>query len=563
MSGGAAITDAAAALKRAFAGVGLISLPINLLMLTGPLFMLQVYDRVLASGSVPTLIVLGGLTLGLYVFFGLLEGIRSRVLMRIAQRTDAQLSASTFDCAARLPIIKGRKAEKLDPVQDLDAVRQFLSGPGPAAMFDIPWMPVYLAIIFYFHTVLGWVVVAGAVIIICLIAVNEWISGKPTRDARSRGIEKSILVQQVRRNAEAIAAMGMLPQLRTLFGASNDALQSAQRRHADRTGMVATTIKSFRFMLQSLVLGVGAWLAILQEISPGIMIAASIITSRALSPVEQAVGQWKGFVGARQAFQRLKDVIGGQLETSDKLELPMPHETLEVHNLIAGPVGYPVLKQIGFKLAAGEGLGIIGPSGAGKSTLARAIVGVYPPGRGEVRLDSAELTQWHSDRRSQFIGYLPQDIQLFAGTVAQNISRFAEEIDDEEVVLAATRADAHRLITALPDGYDTVLGVDGNNLSGGQRQRIALARALFGAPFLVVLDEPNSNLDAQGEKALSEAIRTMRNLGSIVIVIAHRPSALSAVDKVLCLHEGQIQSFGPRDEVLAEVLNPKPLKVVK
>ncbi|MCY6379414.1 type I secretion system permease/ATPase [Hoeflea prorocentri] len=551
---GSVIAQCLRALRSAFAGIGMLSLPINLLMLTGPLFMLQVYDRVLASGSVPTLVVLAGLAGGLYVFYGLLEGIRSRVLLRIGQRLDAQLSSTSYACSVTLPILIGRKAEKLDPVRDLESVRQFLVGPGPAAIFDIPWMPVYLAIIFIFHPILGFVATGGAILICVLIAANEFFSRRPAAEAGQHAVERAQLVEQGRRNAEAIAAMGMMGTLTERWQAFNGTFLSKQRKASDVSNAFGTAIKTLRFMLQSGILGVGAWLAILQEITPGVMIAASIMTSRALAPVEQAVGQWRGFVAARQGFRRLREVIENRPQEPERMELPLPEQALSVVNLVAGPVGNPVLQNVGFALKAGDGLGVIGPSGAGKTSLARALVGVYPVLRGSLRFDGADLYQWAPERQGAFIGYLPQDIQLFAGTVAQNIARFDGEAAAEDIIKAAQLADAHDLITGLPNGYDTEIGAGGNTLSGGQMQRIALARALYGNPFLVVLDEPNSNLDADGDAALTKAIAALRAAGSIVIVIAHRPSALAAVDQVLFLKEGRAQAFGPKDEVLEKVL---------
>ncbi len=539
----------------------MLSIPVNLLMLTGPFFMLQVYDRVLASGSIPTLVVLGGLTAGLYLFYGLLEGIRSRVLLRVGQQLDAHLSGPSFSRGINLPLLLGPRALKLDPVRDLETVRQFLSGPGPAALFDIPWMPFYLAIVYLFHPILGLLALSGAVVICLLIGLNEMFSRKPVNEASRHAGERAQLVQQGRSNGEVIASMGMMGSLLRTWQDGNASYLVAQRRSADLSGLFATLIKVFRFMLQSAVLGTGAWLAVLQEVSPGIMIAASIMTSRALAPVEQAVGQWRGFVGARQGFARLRKTLDHHGE-EERLELPLPESRFAVQGLSAGPIGEdgakPVIRNVSFELSGGDGLGIIGPSGCGKTTLARALVGVYRPLAGSVRLDKADLSQWDPDRRGSFIGYLPQDIQLFAGTVAQNIARFDAEADAEAVLAAAEHADAHNLIVALPDGYETIIGGDGTsaNLSGGQMQRLALARALYKIPFLIVLDEPNSNLDAVGEAALTRAIKTMRSNGCIVIVIAHRPSALAGVDKLLYLQAGQVEAFGPRDEVLGKVTRP-------
>ncbi len=550
------ISDALRSLRSAFAGIALLSLPINLLMLTGPLFMLQIYDRVLASGSVPTLMVLAGLAAGLYLFYGLLEGIRSRVLLRIGQRLDAKLSAHAYESAVDLPFRRRPGAQLSDPVRDLEAVRQFLSGAGPSAIFDLPWMPIYLTVIFLFHPVLGLLALSGAVIMCLLIGLNEWTSRQPLAEANQYTVQRNSMVDAGRRNSEAIAAMGMLEALKSHWTTFNRTYLDKHRTAVDRANGYSTAIKTSRFMLQSAILGVGAWLAIRQEISPGVMIAAAILTTRALAPVEQAVTNWRGFVAARQGLARLRQTVEQGASEPERMELPLPCKSVSVQNLVAGPSGKPLLQGINFTLAAGTGLGVIGPSGAGKTALARTLVGVYPVLRGSLRIDGADLFQWAPERRGAFIGYLPQDIQLFTGTVAQNISRFNPDVQSQAILEAARLADAHELITALPDGYDTQIGPEGMMLSGGQMQRIALARALFGRPFLVVLDEPNSNLDAEGEAALTQAIHTMRENGSIVIVIAHRPSALAAIDTLLFLKDGRAHAFGPKEEVLKQVVAP-------
>ena len=557
------VSSAVASLRASFAAAGLLSLPINLLMLTGPVFMLQIYDRVLASGSVQTLVVLGGLVAGLYIFYGLLEGIRARVLTRLGQRLDAQLSGTTFDVSSALPLILGRRADRLDPMRDLETVRQFLSGPGPSALFDVPWMPIYLGIIFLFHPVLGIVAAAGAVLICILIGLNEVLVRKPMAAVSAQAVSRAAMIEAGRRNAEVIRAMGMMAALRERWNVSNTDWLTAQRRAADKTGLFATTIKTFRFMLQSAVLGTGARLAIGQEITPGIMIAASIITSRALAPVELAVTQWRGFVGARQGYARLKQVVDQRPDEPEGMDLPLPEHDLTLGGLFCGAPGMtePVLRDVSLCLRTGDGLGIIGPTGSGKSTLARTLAGAWPALAGTVRLDGAELSQWAPDRFGKFIGYLPQDVHLFDGTIHENIARFTEDATADDVIAAARLADVHELIVSLPGGYDFQIGADGKMLSGGQRQRIGLARAAYGRPFLVVLDEPNSNLDSDGDRALTSAIRTLRKCGSIVVVVAHRPSALDAVDKVLFLEHGRAKAFGPRDEVLKQVLAQSPMRV--
>ncbi len=547
-------------LRRALWGVGGVSLVINLLMLTGPMFMLQVYDRVLVSGSVPTLVVIGALALALYLFFGVLEGLRRRVLTRIGQHVDAELSGTVFSLSSSIPNRLGAKGHKLRPVQDLDTLTQFMSGHGPAAIFDIPWLPFYLGIIFLFHSLLGFVALAGAVLICILIALNEMSSRKPSvMAARMRG-RRGSLVEEGRRNAEIVHAMGMSSALSQKWDAENTAFLAGQRLAADWSGVFGSSIKTIRLILQSAMLAVGAWLAIRQEVSAGVMIACSIMTSRALSPIEQAVAHWRGFLAARQSFHRLRELLRLPAERLESVELPVPKERIVVDQLYCSPAGMrePVVHGVSIDLKAGEGIAVLGPSGSGKSTLVRAIVGAASVLRGDIRFDGAELDQWSPAARGRFIGYLPQDLQLFDGTVAQNIARFDPNASSESIIEAATLADVHDLIVGLPDGYETVIGSEGMTLSGGQRQRIALARALYGKPFLVVLDEPNSNLDAEGEAALARAIATMRGEGSIVVLVAHRPRAVGAVDKVLCLSGGRAVAFGPRDEIMRKTLAPVP-----
>lgn len=541
--------------------IGLVSFVLNILMLTGPLFMLQVYDRVLASSSVPTLIVIASIALTLYLFYGILEMLRARILARIGQRADAQLSAVVYRFSNLLPVRLGRQAAAIRPLQDLDTVRQFLSGAGPAAIADIPWLPLYLAIVFLFHPLLGAVALGGAIIISILIVLNEFLARAPVADANRWAGQRAAESEISRRNAEAICAMGMETTLGKRWEDRNASYLITQLKVLDRNSLFSISIKTVRLLLQSAMLGMGAWLAIQQEVTGGVMIASSIMMSRALSPIEQAVQQWRGFVASRQALKRLREGLSKmEEETADMLQLPLPSSTLKLGAVSCGPFGErtPVVSNISFELSAGNGLGIIGPSGSGKSTLVRAIVGSVPALRGSIRFDSSEIAQWPSSRRGDFIGYLPQDLQLFDGTVAENIARFRGDAEADAVIEAARLADVHELITGLPEGYNTVIGTSGYALSGGQRQRIALARALFGNPFLVVLDEPNSNLDSEGEAALSNAIKMMRERGSIVIVVAHRPSAIASVDMILSMKDGQATSFGPKDEVLNRVLAPVP-----
>lgn len=534
------------------------SLVINLLMLTGPLFMLQIYDRILPSSSVPTLVVMAVLVALLYLVFGLLVSIRSRVLGRIARRIDEQIAGSSFKAAVRLPTLGGDTIKNLVPTRDLETIRQFLSGQGPATVFDLPWMPIYLLIVFLFHPVLGLVATAAVVVIVTLALANEYSVRRPMRDAGLSNARGLALVDDARRNAEVIGTMGMLGNLQRLWAESRRSYLNSAQTAGDRGGSLSAAIKATRFGFQSAILGTGAYLAIHQVVSPGVMIAASIIMSRALAPIDQAVAHWRGFVNARQSFVRLKEVMAVDQPAGEKTELPTPNSSLDVADLsIAPPATRKLcLQQIDFSLAAGEALCVLGPSGCGKSTLARALVGVWSPLRGSIRLDGAEIDQFPDEARARHIGYLPQDVALFEGTVAQNIARFDEDASSQDIVSAADLAFATDAILALPDGFETKLGPGGSGLSAGQRQRIALARAVYGNPFLIVLDEPNSNLDTEGEQALSNAVKALRERGKIIVIVAHRATAIALASQILVLNAGLLAAFGPKDEVLPKVLKP-------
>lgn len=541
--------------RSAFTGVAVLSGVSNLLMLTGPLFMLQVYDRVLTSRSVPTLVALSLLVGGLYLFLGIIEMVRSRVLNRIGQRFEEQLGGIAFSAVLSLPL-KTRSGEApLSPRRDLDQLRQFMSGPGPVAICDIPWMPVYLAVVFLLHSWLGWLGLAGALVLVALTLINEARLRAPLQRLSQMTAARAELIEAGRRNAESLHAMGMHGAFTERWRKTNEAYLAEQRASGDMTGGATAATKVLRLGLQSAILGLGAYLAIYQQITPGAMIAAAIITARALNPIEQAIGQWRGFVGARQAKARLEDILERLREEGEPMELPRPHKTLKVETLAVGAPGAqtPIVREAGFQLNAGQGLGIIGPSGSGKSTLARALVGVWRPMRGSIRLDGAEIDQWSPERLGEAVGYLPQGVELFDATIAENISRLKPNADPGMTIAAAKLAGVHDMILQLSDGYDTRIGVGGMTLSAGQRQRIGLARAMFGNPFLIVLDEPNASLDQEGEIALTQAIAAARQAGSIVIVIAHRPNALAAVDQVLVLNEGRQVTFGPRDEILRKM----------
>ncbi|MFN7010162.1 MAG: type I secretion system permease/ATPase [Allorhizobium sp.] len=559
------IAAALGACRAAFIWIGVFSGFINVLALSGSLFMMEVYDRVIPSGSIPTLVGLFTLVAILYFFQGGLDLMRTRLLTRIGANLDQSLSPRIFDAVIGLQLKAPRVGETSQPLRDLDVIRSFLTSSGPGAFFDLPWLPFYLGICFLFHPMLGLVVLCGAIFLIFLTLLTEIWSKLPTQEtarhsvARTRGIEMS------RRNAEALVAMGMAGRVRDRWQEISRNHIEAQQSISDTSGGFGGISKVFRMLLQSGVLAVGAYLVIGHEATSGVIIAGSILSARALAPIDLAISNWKGFTAARQAKQRLDKLLLLLPKTSDPMPLPRPQFSFSVENVAGAPpeVQRIVIQDVNFSLAPGSGLGIIGPSASGKSSLARLLVGVWTPQRGVVKLDAAPLGQWSNEALGAHIGYLPQSVELLEGTVAENISRFDPEATPERIIAAARAAFVHDLIVGLPKGYDTLMGEQGESLSSGQRQRVALARALYGDPFLVVLDEPNSNLDAEGEEALTRAMLGIRERQGIVIVIAHRPSALAAVDLVLAISGGRQQAFGPKDEVLARVLQPTTnLKVV-
>jgi PrtD family type I secretion system ABC transporter len=551
--------------RSALVGIAAFSGLINLLMLTGSLFMLEVYDRVLPSRSVPTLVGLSVLAAILFTFQALLEITRGRLLVRIGNQLDVRLSPRVYDALVRVRSKPGSDGQQ--PVRDVDTIRSFLSGAGPTAFFDLPWMPLYLAICFAFHTLIGMTALGGAIVLMALTLLAECLSRRPVKAATAHAAARSRLAEMSRRNAEVIMAMGMSERLlgRWLDLGSN--YRAQQKRASDVAGGLGSTGRALRTALQSTVLGVGAYLVIQQEASAGVIIASSILTGRALAPIDLAIANWKGFVSARLGWRRLDELFAAMPVSAPRLELPAPTQLLSLETLSVSPPGAKslVVHDVNFGLKAGSALGIVGPSGSGKSSLVRAIVGVWPAVRGCVRLDQATIDQWAPAIRGRYIGYLPQDVELFEGTIAQNIGRFEPEASAATIIAAAKAAGVHDLIVGLPAGYETELGERGTALSAGQQQRVALARSLYGDPFLVVLDEPNSNLDAEGEEALTKAILAVRARGGIVIIVAHRPSALAAVDHVLAMARGSQQAFGPKDEVLARLVRPEPpapLKIV-
>jgi ATP-binding cassette subfamily C protein len=531
---------------------------INVLMLTGSLFMLEIYDRVLPSRSVPTLVGLCLIAGILFSALGLLDLIRSRLLARVGRAIDEALASRVFDALVRMPVRTGSRGDGLQPLRDLDAVRSFLSGPGPTALFDMPWLPFYLGITFAFHTLLGVTALVGAIVLVTLTVLTEILVRRPTRDATMQGISRFGLAEICLRNAEVLAGMGFAARLRNLWYGINVGTLSLQQRASDVGSGLGAIARVLRMTLQSAVLAVGAYLVIYQEASAGIIIAGAILAARALAPVDLAIAHWRGFIAARQGWQRLRQLFAMLPSEPAPMPLPTPHEKLQVENVIIVPPGGQklVLRDVSLSLNRGQGLGIIGPSGSGKTSLARVLVGAWRPARGGVRLDGAALEQWSPEALGRHIGYLPQDVQLFTGSVAQNIARFDPEMEPEAVIKAARTADVHDLIVNLPKGYNTEIGDAGAVLSAGQRQRVALARALYGDPFLVVLDEPDASLDVTGEQALRQAISGVRARGGIAVVVSHRQAVLGAVDLLLALQQGQMLAFGPKEMVLQKLMRP-------
>ena len=546
------------AYKRAFFNIGLFSAVINLLMLAPALYMLQVYDRVLASGNQMTLLMLTLMILGLFGLMGALEWVRSQVVIRLGTQMDMRLNQRVYDAAFEAQLRTGSPAAA-QALNDLTSLRQFATGNALFAFFDAPWFPVYLFVIFMFSPWLGLLALGGAVLLMLLAWVNQHVSQAPLKAASELSVQATQQASAHLRNAEAIEAMGMLDTLRGRWLAQHTAFLAQQNLASEKTATVSAWSKGVRLALQSLVLGLGALLAVQGQITAGMMIAGSILMGRVLSPIDQLIGVWKQWSSARLAYQRLEALLHSYPARAQRMALPAPRGELAVEQLSASAPGTrrATLANLSFTLPAGQVLGVIGPSGCGKSTLARLLIGVWQPLAGKVRLDGAELSQWDKHQLGPHLGYLPQDIQLFAGTIAQNIARFAE-VDADKVLAAAQLAGVHQLILQLPEGYETRLGEGGAGLSGGQKQRIGLARALYGLPAVIVLDEPNSNLDEAGEQALLQAIAQLKQHKRTLILITHKPNVLTLTDQLLILREGQLQAFGPTAKVLGAPVAAKP-----
>jgi len=555
---GQELKAALASCKTVLVALAVASALINVLYLSGSIYMLEVYDRVLTSRSIPTLIGLSVLVFVLFAFQGFLDLLRGRVLIRIARYLGSSLSQRVFELIPRLALATRSTGDGLQPMRDLDQIRAFLSSGGPVAFLDLPWMPFYVAICFAFHFWIGVTALGGAIIIVVITVMTDFKTREPQKSATELGGRRQTLAEASRRNAEVLQAMGMRSRVATIWGDVNSKFLDSYQRSSDVSSGFGAMSKVLRMMLQSAVLGVGAYLVIIQEASAGIIIASSILSARALAPVDLAIANWKGFVSARQSWHRLSNLLSKLPADDEQMELPKPVATVTVENISVMPPGDRrlVLQDVALRLDKGSALGVVGPSAGGKSSLVRALVGLWPVARGTVRLDGAALNQWPTEMLGQHIGYLPQNVELLSGTIAQNIARFEPDAKSENIIAAARAADVHELVLHLPDGYDSDIGEGGSMLSAGQRQRVALARALYGDPFLVVLDEPNSNLDAEGEEALTKAIMGVRARGGIVVVVAHRGNVLASVDQMMVINQGRVQFAGPKDEVLAKLRRP-------
>lgn len=548
------LSAALSACRGSFLYAGFFSLFVNVLLLVPSFYMLAVYDKVVTSGSESTLLMLTLIVVFLFLVMGGLEWVRSQILIATSTRLDRLLGGRVFDGVFAETLASGGRTASAQPLGDLLQVRQFLTGTGLFAFFDAPWMPIYLVLMFLFHPWFGVMAVVSAVILAGLAIWNELATRGGLQEANRVSAEASQFTQRNLRNAEAVAAMGMQNRLRARWQAKQTEVLDLQSRASGRAGLINMLSKTYRLTMQSLVLGLGAYLSIHKEITPGLMISGSILMGRALAPLDQMIANWRGFLQARDAYTRLGRLLAAQPAREPPMPLPDPAGHLTVEQLVVALPGAaePVLKGISLDLPAGIQLAVIGPSGSGKSTLLRAMLGLVPIARGNVRVDGAEVKLWDREHLGRFVGYLPQDVELLDGTVSENIARFGE-IDPAKVVAAARAAGIHEMILKLPQGYDTPLATGGGPLSAGQRQRVGLARALHGDPPLVVLDEPNSNLDQAGDAALAETLRGLRENGSTVIVVSHRANLLGQADRILMLADGQAALYGPRDEVLAKL----------
>jgi ATP-binding cassette subfamily C protein len=519
--------------------------------------MLQIYDRALVSGSIPTLAAISALAIGLYMFQGVFDIIRTQVLVRIGARLDRRLAPVAHQLVVDMPRLGYSTSEALERGRDVDTLRTFCGSQGPIAIFDLPWMPIFLAFVYFLHPMLGALTIAGAFVLTSLAIITELRTRNWGSATMASTIERNAIADSNARNAEVLKAMGFASRAVARFAAANDKHLELQTRTSDISGTYSAISRVLRMLLQSSILGLAAYLTIIGQLSAGAIIAATIASARAMAPIDMAIGNAKNMEAARAAWKRLRNTVEVLENQPRPMELPNPRSSLKIEGItVSAPAtGRVLLSDITFEAKAGQAIGIIGPSGGGKTTLARALTGIWPTLRGAVRLDGAELRQWSDDRLGAHIGYMPQDVALLDATVEENIARLSQEPDSGAVVEAASAALVHEMIVRLPDGYRTYLGPMGTSVSGGQRQRLGLARALYGNPFLVVLDEPNAHLDPEGEAALSAAIEGVKKRGGIVVLIAHRPSALQSCDLIGVVQNGKMTAFGPKEEIL----NPRPI----
>ncbi|MDF5831934.1 MULTISPECIES: type I secretion system permease/ATPase [Pseudomonas] len=542
------------ACRGSFISVGFFSLFVNALMLVPTFYMIQVSGRVVPSSSAPTLIMLTLIMTILMVTLGSLEWVRSRIMVRVSNRLDVLLSRDVYRASFKRALSSGGMDASAQSLNDLTSLRQFLTGNGLFAFFDAPWLPIYTAVMFMFHPWFGWMTVGSALVLVVLAYLNQRYTGKALVEANQQNVTANLQTTKNLRNAEVIESMGMLDTLMARWGKRQRRVLVLQSDASDKGGVISSISRTFRNWSQSIMLALGAYLVITHQINPGLMMAGSLLLGRALAPVDQIIGSWKGFVAARVQYNRLNETLEKLHNEPDRMALPDPEGHIQVENLVVTPPGgkNPIIRNISFVTPAGTIVGIVGPSAAGKSTLVRALLGIWPAQHGTVRLDGADISAWDKQKLGPHLGYLPQDIELFEGSISDNIARFTK-VDPEKVVLAARTAGVHEMILQLPDGYDTVIGSEGVNLSGGQRQRIGLARAIYGSPRLIVLDEPNSNLDEVGERALSVALQLIKESGATVFIVSHRPNILSRLDRVMVMNAGTITLYGARDQVIAEL----------
>lgn len=543
------------ACRSSFLFAGFFSLFVNLLLLTPSFYMLAVYDRVVPSNSESTLAMLTLITVFLFLVMGVLDWIRSRILISISVRLDRILRGRLFDAIFLQSLSTSGKLATTQPMGDLLQLRQFLTGQGMFAFFDAPWMPIYLALMFMFHPVFGWVALGSALILLGLAIWNEVSTRSDLEQANREANETTLATQRNLRNAEVVEAMGMRTALRKRWEEKQASTLELQTRASIRAGFINMLVKTYRLTIQSLVLGLGAYLSLRHEITPGLMIAGSILLGRALAPLDTMVSQWRGFLGARESYHKLNRLLASVPRGEPPMTLPAPDGRLVLEDLVVTPPGAagPVLKGLSLVIEPGTLVAVVGPSASGKSTLIRALLGLYPLTRGKVRLDGADIAQWDRDILGGYLGYLPQDVEILDGTISENIARFGE-VNPTHVVEAARLAGIHEMILAMPSGYDTRLVGGGGTLSAGQQQRLGIARALYNDPRVILLDEPNSNLDHAGDAALLATLSELRRRGKTVVVVTHRTNVLDHVDRILVLVGGQVSLYGPREQVIPALM---------